>query len=301
MQINGCRQPRRRGHVVVEDQVHGLAAEFEEGRLHGLRGGLHDASAGRRRSGERHHVDQGRRREHLSDKVIRRGDDVDDAGRNVGVLGDDPPDPGGVPRRVRGGLEHEVLPIARMGPILLRMISNGKFHGSDDTDDADRLLPHLAVAACPCRMRLFGSERFQWNSLIMSAGQRSASFSGTSSCGPYVASTGQPTSATSSATQVFPLGLGAPCNCRRPAARLAVAGPIGVVEGVTRRRRRRVHVRAGTVAGAARGPLGGRVDVVELSSGLGLDQLAVDEHPRFVVHHCRSSFTASELRGARVR
>ena len=43
----------------------------------------------------------GRQRELLADEVVGRGHDVEDAGREVGLLGDEPAQARGVPRRVR--------------------------------------------------------------------------------------------------------------------------------------------------------------------------------------------------------
>ena len=49
----------------------------------------------------------GDERELLADQVVGRRDDVDDAGRDVGLLGDEAADEGGVPRRVGCGLQHD--------------------------------------------------------------------------------------------------------------------------------------------------------------------------------------------------
>ena len=78
-----------------------LAAELEEQPLHGRRALFHDPLADHRRPGERDQVDLRRQRELLAHKVIRRGDDVDDAGRDVGLFGDQPAQPGRVERGVR--------------------------------------------------------------------------------------------------------------------------------------------------------------------------------------------------------
>ena len=106
--------------------------------------------------------------------------------------------------------------------------------------------------------------------------------------------------------QLLALGLqGALQLSQRGGPELAVAGPLGVIEGVPGRGDGALHVGAGGIGGAAEDLLRGRVDVVELASGLGLDELAVDQHAGFVghdvLHHCRSSLTESDGRGARVR
>ena len=94
------RQRRREVGVVEHDRGR-LAAELEEQPLHRRRALLHDPLADGGRAGERDQVDLRRQRELLADEVVRRGDDVDDAGRDVGLLGDEPAEPGRVERACR--------------------------------------------------------------------------------------------------------------------------------------------------------------------------------------------------------
>ena len=68
---------------------------------------LHDALAGRGRAGERDEVDERADGELLADEVVGRRDDVEHARRDVGLLGDEAADAGGVPRRVGRGLEDD--------------------------------------------------------------------------------------------------------------------------------------------------------------------------------------------------
>ncbi len=83
------------------------------------------------------------------------------------------------------GLSTHVLPIARMGPILLRMISRGKFQGVMTPTTPTGSFQTSRVVRLPMpKASLSGRVRFQANSPIMSAGQVRASLRGTSSCGP---------------------------------------------------------------------------------------------------------------------
>ena len=82
------------------------------------------------------------------------------------------------------GLSTHVLPMARTGPSLLRMISIGKFHGTitpttpmGSFHTSRRLLPRPRASFGP-------SSRRHSNWSIISAGQVSASRSGASSWGP---------------------------------------------------------------------------------------------------------------------
>ena len=61
--------------------------------------------------------------------------------------------------------------MARMGPILLRMISNGKFHGvTTPTTPMGSFHTSRAAGVPMPKASLSGSDRFQANSLIMSVG-----------------------------------------------------------------------------------------------------------------------------------
>src|SRR5437764_465409 len=103
--------PKRRVEVgVLQHDVGRLAAELEEGALHRRRAFLHDALAHHRRAREGDEVDIGRDRQPLPDQVVRRRHDVDDACWEVGALGDQPPDEGGVPGRVGCRLENDGVP-----------------------------------------------------------------------------------------------------------------------------------------------------------------------------------------------
>ena len=96
-----CRSGRPCEVGVLQHDRRRLAAEFEEQPLHRRGALLHDPLADDGRTGERDQVDLGRERELLADEVVGRGDDVDDTRWDVGLLGDQPADPGGVERRVR--------------------------------------------------------------------------------------------------------------------------------------------------------------------------------------------------------
>ena len=130
------------------------------------------------------------------------------------------------------GLSTQVLPMARIGPSLLRMISKGKFHGTMTPTTPIGSFHTSRVGDMPMpKASLSGRSRFQGNCSIISAGQSSASRSGASSCGPYVVSTGQPTSATSSARSSSRSPSIAACSCRSAVRRgHRRARPFGAVE-----------------------------------------------------------------------
>src|SRR5690606_9844777 len=74
---------------VVEDDEGRLAAQLEEHARQVLGGGGHDLASGGGGAGERDQVDARVGREHGAQGVVRAGDDVEDAGREVGLLGGD--------------------------------------------------------------------------------------------------------------------------------------------------------------------------------------------------------------------
>ena len=178
------------------------------------------------------------------------------------------------------GLRTRVLPIARMGPILFRMISNGKFHGvMTPTTPMGSFHTSRAAGVPMPNASLSGSERFQANSLIMSAGQRQRFLQRHVELRAVGAQHRAADLGNQLAANVFTLGLQRRLQLSQACGPgLAVAGPVGVVERVACRGDGAFHVRAGAVGGAADDFLGGGVDVVELASGLGVDELAVDEH-----------------------
>ena len=73
---------------VVEHDVRGLAAELERHLLHRARGELHDAPADLGRTGERGLVDERVLASSSPARAAGAGDEVDDAGRDVGFLED---------------------------------------------------------------------------------------------------------------------------------------------------------------------------------------------------------------------
>ena len=112
------------------------------------------------------------------------GDDVEDAGRDVGLLGDEPAEARGVPRRVGRRLQITVLPVARAWPTLLSVTSNGKFHGmiapTTPTGSLTTLRRLVAPNAVPTGRSRSHCERV--DGLAWASGGASAS--GASSCGP---------------------------------------------------------------------------------------------------------------------
>ena len=258
--------------------------------LHGGGALLHDPLADRGRAGERDQVDLGRERELLADQVVGRRHDVDDARRGCrsarrrggrgsvafhGVSG--------------AGLSTTVLPVASAWPSLFEVTSKGKFHGTMapttptgsrqirreferalevDGVGQHRLPLELVDRAWPARR---GRRR---------AGRRAAGR--WSSCG------GSPTSRMSCSRSSSCSACSASCSCSRHRLRNAWL----VDQSVSSKARRAavdrpLHVVGRGVGDLAEDLLGGRVDVVERLARIGLDQLAVDEHPLLGVDlHC---------------
>ena len=85
--------------------------------------GLHDPPADRGRAGEADHVDVGAGGEHLADRLVRGGHDVEDAGGDVGVLGRQPAEGQRRSTGVSGaGLSTTVQPAASAGATLAMLI-----------------------------------------------------------------------------------------------------------------------------------------------------------------------------------
>ena len=82
----------------------------------------------------------------VSSSPTRWSDDVTTLrtpGRELGLLGDEPPEPGGVPRRVRRRLEHHrVAGGQRLAELVQRDLER-EVPRDDGSDDADGLLPDL--------------------------------------------------------------------------------------------------------------------------------------------------------------
>ena len=173
-----------------------------------------------------------------------------------------------------------MLPIARMGPILFRMISNGKFHGVMTPTTPTGSFHTSRAAGVPMpNASLSGSDRFQANWLIMSAGQAQRFLERHVELRAVGAQHRAADLGDQLAAKVFAFGFQRRLQLTQACGPgLAVAGPVGVVEGVSCRGDGALHVRAGAVGGTADHFFGGRVDVVELASGFGVDELAVDEH-----------------------
>ena len=124
---------------VLEDDVGRLAPELQEDLLHRVRRLGHDAPAGDRRAGEGDHVHPGVGGEDLAHQVVGRGDHVDHAGGDVGLLGDEPAQEGGRPRGVGGRLQHDGVPRRQGGAELGQVQVEGEVPGGDGAHHADGL------------------------------------------------------------------------------------------------------------------------------------------------------------------
>ena len=103
--------------------------------------------AGGGRSGERHDVDPGIAGELGAEGVVRRGDDVEHAGGQVGLLGGDPGDGRRAPRRVGRRLEHDRAPGRERRADLGEVDLVGEVPRRDGADHAGRLAQHPAAGA----------------------------------------------------------------------------------------------------------------------------------------------------------
>ena len=86
----------------------------------------------------------GGQRQLLADQVVGGGHDVEDTGREVGLLGDEAAEAGGVPRRVRRGLEDHGVAGGQGLPEFVQRHLEREVPGHNGTDDADGLLPDLS-------------------------------------------------------------------------------------------------------------------------------------------------------------
>ena len=216
-----------------------------------------------------------------------RGDDVDDAGGDVGLLGDQPAEQRGVPRRVGRRLEHHgVAGGERLADLVDRHLEREVPRG-DGADDADRLLDGSRrwsgcrggrgrrAGRSPTRTR-----RSAWPG---TAARRS---SGTSSCGPLVSMRGQPTSRISCSRSSSCSPSSASCSCSRQCLRKAWF----VDQSVSSNARRAATIACcmSAVEASVTWPMTSSVAGLMLSNVCArcrLDELAVDQHPRLRMHH----------------
>ena len=145
--------PMRRGAAevgVLQHDVRRLAAELEEDPLHGRGALLHDAPSHRGRPGEGDHVDLGDEGQLLTHQVVRGGDHVDHAGGDVGLLGDEPAEEGGVPRGVGCGLDDDRVAGGQGLSELVQRHLDREVPRHDGPHHADGLLPDPPGSRC-CR------------------------------------------------------------------------------------------------------------------------------------------------------
>ena len=131
---------------VVQHDGRRLAAELEEDPLQRRARRGHDRAADRGGAGEGDDVDVGVRRHLDADLVVGRGQNVDDAGREVGVLGDQLAQRERRPRRVRRALEHDRAAGGERRAELRERQLDRVVVGDDGADDAGRFLLDPAVA-----------------------------------------------------------------------------------------------------------------------------------------------------------
>ncbi len=130
---------------VLENHEGGLAAEFEEDSLERCGGRGHDTPTSCRRTGEGHQIHPGIGCQLLTEGMVRRGNDVDDSGRDVGLFGDHAAEDCRTPRCVRRGLEHHGVPGRQCGAEFGQVDLVGDVPRSDGTDDSGGLAADPAM------------------------------------------------------------------------------------------------------------------------------------------------------------
>ena len=115
---------------VVEHDVRRLAAELERHLLHGARRELHDAPADLGRTGERDLVDERVLRQLFAGAAAGAGDEVDDAGRDVGLLRTTFTISTAVSDVKLAGFSTDAVAGRDRGAIFQPAMRNGKFHGT---------------------------------------------------------------------------------------------------------------------------------------------------------------------------
>ena len=236
------------------------------------------------RAGERDQVDARIDHELLGHRVVRRGQHVDDAGRDVGLLGDEAADPGGVPRGVGGRLDdHGVAGGEGLAELLQRHLER-VVPGDDRADHAGRLLDHLAPAAHA--ERLADRELALPLEVVDGLGRPEQSVL---QRGVELRSVGDGDRAADLGHQLGAeqLLLGHDRVLQLAQALLAerpVGGPVRLVERLASGTDGEVHVLGATVGHLTQHLFGGRVDVVEATAGPTLDELAADQHAHLALH-----------------
>ena len=120
----------------------------------------------------------------LADQVVGRRDHVEDTRRDVGLLGDEAAEAGGVPRRVRRGLEDDgVARGERLAELLRRHLERDSSTARSRRRRRRPRAPPSASRGSPNAWPS-GSSRRHSKESMNSAGQVKASLSGASSCGP---------------------------------------------------------------------------------------------------------------------
>ena len=190
------------------------------------------------------------------------------------------------PRRVAfhgvsgAGFSTQVLPIARTGPSLLRMISIGKFHGTI-TPTTPMGSFHTSARCRAHAEGSFGAEVTRPGEPVDLIGRPGEGLAQRRvELGAVGESTGQPTSAISSArSSSFSLLEGG----LQLVEALLAEGVVADHEVVSKARRAAaiggLHVGRRAVGDDAEHLLGGRVDVVEGLAALAVDELPVDQQP----------------------
>ena len=222
-------------------------------------------------------------------------------GGDVGLLGDDLADPRGRVRRVGRGLQHHRAARGERGRDLREVQHEREVPRRDRADDTDRLADRRAgSSSCRrtrgCRARTPTRSDRSWSmSHCMSSMQVSCWIAN-------VRPIGVPTSATICGRSSSLCLSSASFSCCRHALRNARS----VDQVVSSNARRAAAMARSMSAGeaSATGPMtvfGRGVDVVVGAAALGLDQLAVDQHPRFERQiHCSVPSARWSAQGTRV-
>ena len=286
--VKADRQAPHEGRVqvgVVKHDVGGLAPEFQEGSLQGRGALFHDSLTDGGGAGKRDQVHVGRQREVFPEQMVRRGDDVDHAGGYIGLVGDHPPEQGGIPRRVRSRLEHHGVACRKgLGKLVDRHFK-GEIPGHDGTDDAHRLPPDAArvdlpLVALPVRHLHFPLELVhELEGVLERARERHI----------QLLARGRHARTARLQDQLFAqlLALRLQPRLQLGQAMLAkcqVRGPPTRVESAPSSRDRTLHVGPGCVGHFADLLLRRGVDIVEGGAAFRRHEFAVDEHAGLRIH-----------------
>ena len=211
--------------------------------------------------------------------MVAGGHDVHDPGRDVGLLGDQPTNPGGIPGRIGRGLQNHAVAHGQRRTKLVQNDLDRKVPRHDHSNHADGLLPDLSRAVTDSE-GIGDAERSRPGELVdlgcrptQSLAQRRV----------QLRSVGGQDRAPHLGNQFGAKFFSLPLERRlelleTPPAKGPIGAPLGFVERPTRRGNRPGHIGATAAGNQAQHLFGRGVHILEGRAAFGVDQLAVDEH-----------------------